>query len=154
MAEIDRVVSIDVRDCMDEYPCRHSVVVECNSEQKTIKMKADEIFYLCCRVGYQTPEHIKEGFTSWLSEKQIVHIRVMQMGGRKKVTICQGLLPETNLTRVLRSMKKNFNAGGAIIENQEFGRIVQLQGNHALNMKTILVNAGLCSADNIHLHGL
>jgi translation initiation factor 1 len=154
MSDIARIITIDDKDCMDDYPCRHSVVVESDLGQKTLKMKADEIFYLCCKNDYPVPAHIKDGFRLWVAEKQIVHIRIIQMGGRKKVTICQGLLPETNLTRVLRSMQKNFNAGGAIIESQEFGRVVQLQGNHALNMKTLLVETGLCSAENVHIHGL
>jgi len=148
-----RILSINLEDCNDDYPCKHAIVVENKKEQKILKMKADEIFYLCCKNHYPVPEHIKEGFLNWIAEKQIVHIRIIQMGGRKKVTICQGLLPEVNLKKVLRSMKKNFNVGGAIIENHEFGRIIQLQGNHALNMKTLLVEAGLCSAENVYLHG-
>ncbi len=147
------IISIDDRDCTEDYPCRHVVVTETDGIRNTTKMKADEIFYLCCKAKYPVPEHINEGFTRWIAERQTVHIRLLQFRGRKKTTVCQGLLPETNLNRVLRSMQKNFNVGGAIIDHKDYGRIVTLQGDHVENMKKLLIASGLCSEENIHIHG-
>ena len=155
---ISKIIEIDDQECMDEWPCRHTVKAEYIRDDEehsieTTKMKADDIFHLCCRLGHPIPKHIKDGFVMWLSESQTIHIRIIQNRGRKKLTICQGLDPKTNMIRVLKALQKNFDCGGSITEHKEYGRVVQLQGDHATNMKRLLVSAGLAREDHIYIHG-
>ena len=152
---VSAIHKIVIQDCIEDWPCHHMVQVSRDDKDSIVsyKLKSDELFHLCCRLGYPVPEHISNGFTNWLSEFAVIHIRVLQFRGRKKITICQGLPEGVVYSKILRAMQKNFDCGGAVVDHKEYGRVVQLQGNHALVMKNLLSVAGICDESNIYIHG-
>lgn len=171
MDDITKILYIDEADCGTDWPCRHIVHYELKEPKepkepkeskelddelkkiKKIKMDSESIYLLCLSRGYKLPTHIKEAFENWMCETLVVHVRVMQRTNRKKTTICQGLPKYINFQKVLKAMHKNFNCGGTITDSKEYGKVIQLQGNHALNIKSLLLDAQLCRESNIHIHG-
>ena len=63
-------------------------------------------------------------------DKQVkkIHIRIQQ-NGRRNVTTVQGLDQDLDLHRILKALKKAFNCNGSIDTHEQFGEILQLQGD-------------------------
>jgi translation initiation factor 1 len=59
---------------------------------------------------------------------QKIHIRIQQ-AGKRKVTTVQGLDNDLDLHRILKAVKKAFNCNGSIDKHEEYGEILQLQGD-------------------------
>mmetsp|Transcript_23247 Transcript_23247/g.65280 ORF Transcript_23247/g.65280 Transcript_23247/m.65280 type:complete len:128 (+) Transcript_23247:34-417(+) len=87
------------------------------------------------------------------AEKSIVHIRVQQRNGRKSLTTVQGINPKIDQKKVLKGFKKEFCCNGTVVEDSEFGEVIQLQGDQRQNVQTFLVQEKLVKKDNIKVHG-
>lgn len=85
--------------------------------------------------------------------KDIVHIRVQQRNGRKCLTTVQGINPKIDLKKVIKAFKKEFACNGTVIEDEEFGKVIQLQGDQRTNASTFLTKQGICAKDAVKVHG-
>nr|ACO10359.1 translation factor SUI1 homolog [Caligus rogercresseyi] len=59
----------------------------------------------------------------------LVHIRIQQRSGRKTLTTIQGLSNEYDLKKIVRACKKEFACNGTVVDHQEYGKCLQLQGD-------------------------
>ena len=82
-----------------------------------------------------------------------VHIRVQQRNGRKSLTTVQGLNPSYDFKKVLQEFRKKFNCNGTIVQDDELGEVIQIQGDQRRNVQQFLVETELVKKDNIIMHG-
>ncbi|XP_049850362.1 eukaryotic translation initiation factor 1-like [Schistocerca gregaria] len=82
-----------------------------------------------------------------------VHIRVQQRNTRKTLTTIQGLADDLDHGRILKACKKIFCCNGCVVEDEEHGLVLQLQGDHRQECADFLVSEGIVSKDYIKLHG-
>ncbi|BFF89426.1 eukaryotic translation initiation factor eIF1-like [Drosophila madeirensis] len=83
----------------------------------------------------------------------LIHIRIQQRNGRKTLTTVQGLSQEYDLKKIVRTCKKEFACNGTVVEHQEYGEVIQLQGDQRENICQWLTKAGLAKADQLKVHG-
>lgn len=95
----------------------------------------------------------KEGSGGGSSSGNLIHIRNQQRNGRKSVTTIQGLDKQFDLKKLVRALKKEYSCNGTVIEDPEYGSIIQLQGDKRNDVKAFLEREGICTADQIRLHG-
>ena len=81
------------------------------------------------------------------------HIRIQQRNGRKSITTVQGLATDLNLKLILKTWKRSFTCNGAIVEDEEVGKIIQLQGDQRTNVRDFLVNEQINRKEDIVVHG-
>ena len=85
---------------------------------------------------------------------QKIHLRSQARNGKKCITTLQGLNPELDLKKMLKTFKKNFSCNGAIRDDKEMGQILQLSGDQRLNIKNFLVKEKIVTSENIIIHGI
>lgn len=83
----------------------------------------------------------------------ILDIRIQQRNGRKTLTTVQGIPKEIDPKRVLKAFKKEFACNGTVIEDENMGEIIQLQGDHRVKVSQFLVEQGLAKKENVKIHG-
>jgi len=81
-----------------------------------------------------------------------IHIRIQQRNGRKTLTTIQGLPAEYDPKKVLKAAKKEFACNGSLVEDDEYGKVIQLQGDQRQQIKTLLTEEGIPAKD-IQVHG-
>jgi translation initiation factor 1 len=81
--------------------------------------------------------------------KDVVHLRVQQRNGRKTLTTVQGISAGFNHARILRDLC----CSGVIVEDEDLGKIIQLQGDHRKCVAAFLVKAGMARKENVKIHG-
>lgn len=69
------------------------------------------------------------------------------------MTTLQGLPKEINSKRLLKEVKKQFACNGTVVDDEEHGEIIQLQGDQRLKMAEFLVNEGIAKKSAIKIHG-
>ena len=82
-----------------------------------------------------------------------VHIRNQQRNGRKSITTISGLENDLDLEKILKYMRKIFSTNGTIIQDDEIGDIIQLQGDCRFDAFDFLVKYNICNKDEIKVHG-
>lgn len=85
--------------------------------------------------------------------RQIVHIRIQQRSGKKVLTTVQGLNEGLNFELLLKAFKREFGCNGNIIEDEDHGKIIQLQGDKRRLVHDFLVNEKISEQNNIVVHG-
>jgi translation initiation factor 1 len=85
--------------------------------------------------------------------KDVVHLRVQQRNGRKTLTTVQGISAGFNHARILRDLKRDLCCSGVIVEDEDLGKIIQLQGDHRKCVAAFLVKAGMARKENVKIHG-
>ncbi len=104
----------------------------------------------------QLPNNIDDPFRDEEDQQQI-HIRVQQRkskGGKmKKVTTVSGINIKYDIKKIMKVCKKEFACNGCVIEDELYGEIIQLQGNHKDNVYKFLTAVGLATEKEITLHG-
>ncbi|KAK8802123.1 hypothetical protein WA158_006517 [Blastocystis sp. Blastoise] len=83
-----------------------------------------------------------------------VHLRIQQRRGRKCITIVQGLATDLNLKKILKAWKNTFKCNGSIVEDEEAGKIIQLQGDHRADIHEFLIHEEINHEDDIIIHGV
>eukprot|EP00397_Hematodinium_sp_SG-2012_P024359 GEMP01025368.1.p2 GENE.GEMP01025368.1~~GEMP01025368.1.p2 ORF type:complete len:107 (-),score=30.11 GEMP01025368.1:1993-2313(-) len=83
-----------------------------------------------------------------------IHIRNQQRNGRKSITTIQGLPDKFNYKKILKAFKKNLNCSGAIVENEEHGFIIQLQGDWRLQVAEFFLHEGIADKTQLKVHGV
>eukprot|EP01089_Gocevia_fonbrunei_P012083 TRINITY_DN2764_c0_g2_i1.p1 TRINITY_DN2764_c0_g2~~TRINITY_DN2764_c0_g2_i1.p1 ORF type:complete len:110 (-),score=17.14 TRINITY_DN2764_c0_g2_i1:89-418(-) len=81
-----------------------------------------------------------------------VHLRIQKRSGRKSLTIIQGIDPKRT-EKVLKYLKKTLCCNGSIITTEEFGTVIQLQGDHRESVKDFLISKVKYKEENIKVHG-
>ncbi|KAH9043314.1 eukaryotic translation initiation factor 1 [Lactarius hengduanensis] len=81
-----------------------------------------------------------------------IHIRIQQRNGRKTLTTLQGLPKEYDSKKILKAFKKEFACNGTLVEDEEMGQVIQLQGDQRAKIFTFLTENGIPRA-SIKLHG-
>ncbi|ORX97895.1 translation initiation factor SU [Basidiobolus meristosporus CBS 931.73] len=82
-----------------------------------------------------------------------IHIRIQQRNGRKTLTTIQGLPAELDQKKMLKAFKKDFACNGTVVEDEELGEVIQLQGDQRLKVATFLVQQEISKKDLIKIHG-
>ncbi|WFC94166.1 Eukaryotic translation initiation factor eIF-1 [Malassezia brasiliensis] len=67
-----------------------------------------------------------------------VHIRIQQRNGRKTLTTLQGLPKEYDSKKLLKAFKKEFACNGTIVDDEELGQVIQLQGDQRQKISMFL----------------
>ena len=83
----------------------------------------------------------------------IVHIRIQQRNGKKSITTIQGIDEKYDQYKILKVFKKEFACNGSIVENEDYGEIIQLQGDQRNNISEFLIEVGICKKNEIKIHG-
>ncbi|WFD35606.1 Eukaryotic translation initiation factor eIF-1 [Malassezia cuniculi] len=81
-----------------------------------------------------------------------VHIRIQQRNGRKTLTTLQGLPKEYDPKKLLKAFKKEFACNGTIVDDEEMGQIIQLQGDQRQKISMFLIEEGIPKQE-VKVHG-
>jgi len=87
------------------------------------------------------------------STQNYMHIRIQQRNGRKTLTTLQGLAKEYDPKKLLKAFKKEFACNGTVVDDEEMGQIIQLQGDQRLKIYTFLTEEGGLDKSSIKVHG-
>ena len=82
-----------------------------------------------------------------------VHIRNQQRNGRKSITTIAGLEDDLDLDKIVKYMRKIFSTNGTILQDEELGDIIQLQGDCRFDARDFLVKFNICNINDIKVHG-
>ncbi|EIW85050.1 eukaryotic translation initiation factor SUI1 [Coniophora puteana RWD-64-598 SS2] len=86
------------------------------------------------------------------SQQNYLHIRIQQRNGRKTLTTLQGLPKEYDPKKLLKAFKKEFACNGTLVEDEEMGQVIQLQGDQRVKIANFLTEEGI-PKNTIKLHG-
>ncbi|KIK30964.1 hypothetical protein PISMIDRAFT_85931 [Pisolithus microcarpus 441] len=99
------------------------------------------------------------------SQSNYLHIRIQQRNGRKTLTTLQGLPKEYDPKKLLKAFKKvccivtdqpfatqEFACNGTVVDDEEMGEVIQLQGDQRAKIANFLVEQGM-SRSSIKIHG-
>ena len=92
-----------------------------------------------------------------MNEQHSLLTGLQQRNGRKTLTTVQGLPDKYDPKKLLKAMKKEFACNGTVVSSadssdedspgpnkaNDFGKVLQLQGDQRLKAKEFLVNSGL-----------
>lgn len=95
-------------------------------------------------------------FTKNSLHKPKLHIRIQKRNGKKSITTISGFEEDLDVKRICKAMRKQFSCNGNVIEDEEEGEVMQLQGDQRDNVKQwILDNQVIAKneADRIVIHG-
>jgi len=82
-----------------------------------------------------------------------VHIRIQQRTGRKTLTTISGLPKDLDFQRLIKTFKKLFSCNGVLINSEELGVVVQLQGDQRKNAYEFLVKEKIVKKNQVKIHG-
>jgi translation initiation factor 1 len=80
-------------------------------------------------------------------------LRIQQRNGRKTLTTIQGLPQELDQKKLLKAFKKVFACNGTIVDDEEMGQVIQLQGDHRQKVYNFLIEERIASKDDVKVHG-
>ncbi|KAF8651251.1 hypothetical protein HU200_063500 [Digitaria exilis] len=83
----------------------------------------------------------------------VVHLRWHQRNGRKSLTTVQGISAAYNYAKILRDLKRELCCNGIVVEDEELGSVIQLQGDHRKAVAAFIVKAGMATKANVKIHG-
>ena len=86
-------------------------------------------------------------------QKNIIHIRVFQRTGRKRITTVEGLSEDFDLKRLVKAWKKEFQVGGSIDADDDGPSIIKLSGDVRAGVREFIVREGIAEEDRIIVHG-
>ncbi|EIN07430.1 eukaryotic translation initiation factor 1 [Punctularia strigosozonata HHB-11173 SS5] len=86
------------------------------------------------------------------SQQNYIHVRIQQRNGRKTLTTLQGLPKEYDPKKLLKAFKKEFACNGTLVEDEEMGQVIQLQGDQRAKISTFLTEEGI-PRGSIKVHG-
>ncbi|KAL9957719.1 hypothetical protein ACROYT_G034655 [Oculina patagonica] len=94
-----------------------------------------------------------KGVNETSKQDQPIHIRIQQRSGRKTLTTVQGINDSYDLKKLVKAFKKQFKCNGTVIENVEYGEVIQLQGDQRNNVKEFLQAIELAKPEQLNVHG-
>ncbi|CAF0885889.1 unnamed protein product [Didymodactylos carnosus] len=93
------------------------------------------------------------GATGGQRSSNLIHIRIQQRSGKKTLTTVQGIGEEFDKKRLLRAFKKKFACNGTVVEHQEYGEVIQLQGDQRIHVSQFLKEIGIATDEQLKVHG-
>ncbi|UZJ54491.1 hypothetical protein CBS101457_003811 [Exobasidium rhododendri] len=87
-----------------------------------------------------------------VQQQNYIHIRIQQRNGRKTLTTLQGLPKEYDQKKILKAFKKEFACNGTIVDDEELGQVIQLQGDQRQKISAFLIEEGINKTD-VKVHG-
>jgi len=84
---------------------------------------------------------------------EYVHIRIQQRNGRKTLTTVQGVPNEYDPKKLLKHFKKEFACNGTLVEDEELGQVIQLQGDQRSKISQMLTEDVGLPRETIKIHG-
>lgn len=97
-------------------------------------------------------EQTEKPAKSQATGQNYIHIRVQQRNGRKTLTTLQGLPKEYDQKKILKAFKKEFACNGTLVDDEELGQIIQLQGDQRQKVSAFLIEEGINKTD-VKVHG-
>ncbi|MES1923571.1 Eukaryotic translation initiation factor 1b, partial [Bonamia ostreae] len=82
-----------------------------------------------------------------------IHIRLQRRNGRKSLTTVQGLAEDLDVNKILKYLRKTYSTNGTVVNDKEFGSIIQLQGDQRKNVANFFIRYSICKANEIKVHG-
>lgn len=89
-------------------------------------------------------------------QKPKLHIRIQKRNGKKCITTVAGFEEDLDVKRICKAMRKQFSCNGNVIDDEENGEVMQLQGDQRDNVKQWLMDNEIFEkndADRIVVHG-
>jgi translation initiation factor 1 len=87
-----------------------------------------------------------------------INLRIQQRNGKKSITTIQGLDEDLDQKRICKAMRKQFSCNGNIQETEEYGTVIQLQGDQRELVKEWLVTQEILTKEEaderIVIHGV
>lgn len=85
----------------------------------------------------------------------VVHLRIQMRNGRKSITTVSNLMlpPTTNLKAVKKELKTHCRCAVSVTTDEEFGEMLQLQGDHRAAVEAFLLAKNLVDRDHLMIHG-
>jgi translation initiation factor 1 len=87
------------------------------------------------------------------SKSNQIHIRNQQRNGKKSITSVSGFGMNTNLVPIMKTLKKQLATSAHIQEDDEFGKVLCVQGDFRDAIAKFLVEQDLCDRSQIKIHG-
>ena len=81
-------------------------------------------------------------------------LHYQQRTTRKCLTIVQGLPDDLDDKKLLRAFKKMFHCNGTVVEDEEKGLIIQLQGDFRRVLAQFFIEEGIATKEEIKIHGI
>jgi len=85
-------------------------------------------------------------------EKRYVHLR-LQHNGRRKITLIQGLNEDFDFKKIIKYIKKASSCGGTILEDEEYGKVLEFQGDQRSSIFDFLNKELKIEKELIKIHG-
>lgn len=82
-----------------------------------------------------------------------MHVRIHQRNRKKCILTVNGLAEDLDLKRICKALKKILKCNGAVVRDEEYGDIIQLQGDHRQDVVDFLVSNEIVDKDLIVVHG-
>jgi translation initiation factor 1 len=95
-------------------------------------------------------------FTISSLHKPKLHIRIQKRNGKKSITTVSGFEEDLDVKRICKAMRKQFSCNGNVIEDEQEGEVMQLQGDQRDNVKQWILENQVIEkneADRIVIHG-
>ena len=86
-------------------------------------------------------------------KSNMIHIQFQQRTTRKCLSIIQGLPDDLDFKKLVRHFKKMWNCNGTVIQNEEWGQVIQLQGDVRKALAKFLIEEGIATKEEIKIHG-
>ena len=69
------------------------------------------------------------------------------------MTTVQGLPDDLDQKRILKAFKKDFACNGNIVQDEDMGEVIQLQGDHRVKVSAFLIGEGIVNKEQVKIHG-
>ena len=78
---------------------------------------------------------------------------MQQRNGRKCITTVAGLADDLDVKRIAKALKKTFKCNGAVVSDDDYGKVIQLQGDHRQGVVQFLTKEEICDKETLVVHG-
>ncbi len=69
------------------------------------------------------------------------------------MTTVQGLADDLDQKRILKAFKKDFACNGNIVQDEDMGEVIQLQGDHRAKVSQFLIGEQIVNKEQVKIHG-
>ena len=101
---------------------------------------------------FDATDETEDEFSGKLLQNKI-HIRIQQRNGRKTITTLQGIEEKYDQKKLAKAFKKEFNCNGTVVDDEQYGEVIQLSGDQRNNIHQFLVDCQICKKDAVVVHG-
>jgi translation initiation factor 1 len=57
------------------------------------------------------------------------------------------------MKKLLKALKRNFHCNGSLQKDADLGEILQISGDHRVNIRGFLIEQKICNENQIIMHG-